>query len=208
MKNQSYIHLICGPMYSGKSSELIHFRNRELVADRSVQIFNYGEDDRYSSAASLASHNHQALPSKAVLSTDELNRHFDESIDTIILDEVQFFDSLIVDFVEYLRDMKSKKVFIAGLDCDFRGIPFTFSDSNLHMGDLMARSDLVKHLSAICTYNDKGGICGEDAYRTQRIIGGIPADYGSDVKLIGAKDSYEARCLEHHFVPGKPEYKF
>jgi thymidine kinase len=84
-------------------------------------------------------------------------------------------------------------VLVAGLDLDFRGEPFGL------MPELMSRADAISKLTAVCS------LCGEpNATRTQRLVGGLPAEYGAPLIAVGAADLYEARCREHHIVPGKP----
>jgi thymidine kinase len=81
------------------------------------------------------------------------------------------------------------RVLVAGLDLDFRGEPFG------PMPELICRAEEVTKLHAICV------ICGEHASRTQRLVNGNPANYHDPVILIGAQESYEPRCREHHVVP-------
>ena len=71
----------------------------------------------------------------------------------------------------------------------------------------MTKADHIERLFGICTYRSNVKICGENTKRTQRLIDQKPANYDSPIKLIGAKDYYEARCIDHHFVPGKPSFK-
>ncbi|MBL7050708.1 thymidine kinase [Candidatus Woesearchaeota archaeon] len=202
--NQGQIHIVCGPMYCGKSSELIRLARRELIANKTVQVFKYEEDNRYSEN-DLASHDKLFIPAEPVLYTSDIYQKLKENTDTIIVDEVQFLDDIIIPFSEYIRD-QGKRIILAGLDLDFRGEPFPFNKSNKHMGELLAKADYLEKLTAICTYSLNGKTCGEDAKRTQRLINQEPAPYNSPIKLIGAKDNYEARCIKHHFVPGKPVY--
>ena len=84
------------------------------------------------------------------------------------------------------------RVIVSGLDRDFRGEPFSF------MPKLLSRAEYVTKLSAICVK------CHTPATRTQRIIDGRPANYNDPIILVGAKDSYEARCRDCHEVPGRP----
>nr|WP_284142963.1 hypothetical protein [Caloranaerobacter azorensis] len=104
------------------------------------------------------------------------------------IDEVQFFDDGIVDLCRRLAD-KGLRVIVAGLDMDFRGEPFGPTP------DLMAIAEFVDKLTAVCV------ICGNPANRTQRLINGEPANYNEPTILVGAKESYEARCRLHHQVP-------
>ena len=98
-----------------------------------------------------------------------------------------------MDAVEALR-RSGRHVVVTGLNLDFAGRPFG------PMPELMARADEVTMLTAICV------ICGETATRTQRLVNGRPAAYTDPIILIGAQEAYEARCREHHVVPGKPDH--
>ena len=110
--------------------------------------------------------------------------------EVIAIDEIQFFDEGIVDICNYLAD-QGKRVMCAGLDMDFRGEPFSI------MPRLVTQAEFVTKLTAVCTK------CGAPATRTQRIINGKPANYKDPVILVGASESYEARCRHCHCVPGK-----
>jgi len=202
--NPGQIHVVCGPMYCGKSSELIRLARRELIANKTVQVFKYGEDKRYSEN-DLASHDKLFMPAEPILYISDIDQKLKKETDTIIIDEVQFLDDLIIPFSEYIRN-QGKRIILAGLDLDFRGEPFPFNNSNKHMGELLAKADYLERLTAICTYELNKKTCGKDATRTQRLMGQEPAPYNSPIKLIGEKDNYEARCIKHHFVPGKPIY--
>jgi thymidine kinase len=105
----------------------------------------------------------------------------------VAIDEVQFFDAGIVALCEALAD-EGLRVICAGLDTDFRGVPFG------PMPDLMARAEHVDKLHAICV------VCGQEASRTQRLIDGRPAAYDDPVVLVGAAEVYEARCRQCHQV--------
>src|SRR5262249_9724901 len=115
-----------------------------------------------------------------------------ESTTTVVgVDEAQFFDPSLV---EVCRNLASNgvRVIIAGLDVDFRGEPFG------PMPALIAQAELVDKLHAICV------VCGDEASRSQRLINGKPANFDDPVILLGAQESYEARCRQCHEVPGKP----
>jgi thymidine kinase len=106
------------------------------------------------------------------------------------IDEAQFFDAGIIGTAQELAD-KGIRVLVAGLDSDFRGEPFG------PMPVLMAQAERVDKLWAICM------VCGGAASRTQRLIDGKPARYNEPIIVVGASDLYEARCRQHHEVPGK-----
>ncbi|MEW5988148.1 MAG: thymidine kinase, partial [Chloroflexota bacterium] len=113
----------------------------------------------------------------------------------VAIDEVQFFDTEIVSICEKLAE-DGRRVICAGLDTDFRGVPFG------PMPDLMARAEQVDKLHAICV------VCGEEASRTQRLINGKPAAYDDPVVMIGAAEVYEARCRQCHQVNPPKNFGF
>jgi thymidine kinase len=105
----------------------------------------------------------------------------------IAIDEVQFLDSGIVALVTALAE-KGRRVILAGVDTDFRGEPFGA------MPQLMAVAESVTKLHAICV------VCGNPASRNQRLIDGEPARWDSPTIMVGAAQSYEARCRACHVV--------
>jgi thymidine kinase len=176
-------------MFSGKTEELIRRLRRAVIARQKVQVFKPGIDTRYHEER-VTSHNglnFEAKPTKSAL--DILN---DVSAETTVvaIDEVQFFDSEIIDVCETLAE-QGCRVICAGLDTDFRGVPFG------PIPDLMARAEQVDKLHAICV------VCGEEANRTQRLINGMPAAFDDPVVLVGAAEVYEARCRQCHEVRSK-----
>ena len=122
----------------------------------------------------------------------ELLDQLTEDTTVVGIDEAQFFDSAIVS-VSKLLAKRGMRVIVAGLDQDFRGEPFG------SMPVLMSLAENVDKLHAICM------VCGEPGTRTQRLVNGNPANYDDPIVIIGASEMYEARCGEHHQVPGKPE---
>lgn len=181
------ITLITGSMFSGKTEELIRRVRRALYARRSVQVFKPALDTRTETTI-VRSHNglrHEAI---AVDGSAELIARVDPDAALIAVEEVQFFDAGIVETCQLLAD-RGHQVIAAGLDMDFRGLPFG------PVPTLMAIADEVVKLRAICA------ICGMDASRSQRLIGGQPAPASAPTVLIGAQEHYEARCRHHHEVP-------
>lgn len=181
-----WLELICGPMFSGKSEELIRRLNRAFIAKQQVQVFKPALDNRYDAVA-VASHNGRTLEAQAVNSVQEMEAALAEDTQVVGIDEGQFLSGDLVPFVLDLAEA-GKRVMIAGLDLDFRGEPFG------PMPALLAHAESVEKLSAIC-------YCGRAATRTQRLIGGHPAHFDDPVILVGAAENYEARCREHHIVP-------
>ncbi|KAJ49154.1 thymidine kinase [Clostridium tetanomorphum] len=191
-KNHGWIEVIAGPMYSGKSEELIRRIRRAKIAKQKVQVFKPEIDNRYSNE-DVVSHCGDKEGAIPVRSSSEILKLIDDDTQVVAIDEVQFFDEDIVKVVNFIADM-DKRVICAGLDMDFRGEPFGY------MPQLMAVAEFVDKIQAICM------ICGNPATRTQRLINGNPANYNDAIVLVGAKESYEARCRRCHLVP-KDEVK-
>lgn len=180
------IELICGSMFSGKTEELIRRLRRAEIARQEVQVFKPAIDQRYH-VQKVTSHNglnFEALP--VALSSDILEA-LNPMTTVVAIDEVQFFDDGVIEVCEQLAH-EGKRVICAGLDTDFRGIPFG------PIPALMARAEEVSKLHAICV------ICGEEASRTQRLIAGQPAAFDDPVVMVGAAEVYEARCRQCHVI--------
>lgn len=178
---QGSIEVICGPMFCGKSEELIRRVTRALIARQRVQVFKPALDDRYHASA-VASHSRLTAEATAVRDVADLRARLDPGCEVLAIDEAQFLDESLVPLVEALAD-RGVRVVLAGLDLDFAGQPFGI------MPSLMARAEYVSKLSAICV------VCGAQASRTQRLVRS-----GSQV-LVGAAEAYEARCRHCHEAP-------
>jgi thymidine kinase len=184
------VELICGSMFSGKTEELIRRIRRAVIARQQVQVYKPAIDTRYHEER-VTSHNGLDFRARPISSAKGILTDLAPETTVVAIDEVQFFDPEIVYVCETLAD-QGKRVICAGLDTDFRGVPFG------PMPDLMARAEEVNKLHAICV------VCGEDANRTQRLINGEPAAFDDPVVLVGAAEVYEARCRRHHEVHGVP----
>ncbi len=190
--------VITGPMFSGKSIELIRQVNRFKIGGKRVIVFKYGEDRRYAeaAAASLDGLTTWAVPA---VSTEEIAMRVEADHEVVVIDEVQFFDDPIVELL--LGYVKSgKEVVVAGLNLDFRSKPFIFRGGTQTMADLIVHADSIFALHAICTAKESGKICGAPATRTQRLRDGEPVSIDEPVVQIGSAESYEARCIRHHFL--------
>ena len=185
-QTQGHIELICGSMFSGKTEELIRRIRRATIAKQQVQVFKPKIDDRYH-LERVTSHNGADFEAMPVASAREILTAVSPTTTVIAVDEVQFFDPAIIAVCNTLAD-DGKRVICAGLDTDFRGVPFG------PMPDLLARAEEVQKLHAICV------VCGEEASRTQRLIEGKPAAFDDPVVLVGAAEVYEARCRRCHQV--------
>ncbi|MCR5308159.1 MAG: thymidine kinase [bacterium] len=186
LNKTGYIEVICGPMFAGKTEELIRRIVRMEYAKKKFLAFKPAIDDRYSKTE-IASHNSRKIEAININKASDIYKFLDDSIQAVVIDEVQFFDE---EMIKVCNDLASKglRVICGGLDLDFRGEPFGI------MPKLLAYAEKITKLTAICL------CCGEEATRTQRIIDGHEAYYDDPVVLVGAKESYEARCRKCHKV--------
>ncbi|SHJ65213.1 thymidine kinase [Paramaledivibacter caminithermalis] len=185
--HHGWIEVVVGPMYSGKSEELIRRLKRAEIAKQNVVVFKPSIDDRYCKK-NVVSHNGSKIKAIDICKPQDIYKYINEDTQVIGVDEVQFFEEEIVGIIRDLAD-KGMRIIAAGLDMDFRGEPFGPTPK------LMAIAEFVDKLSAVCM------TCGNPAHRTQRLINGKPAKYSDPIVLIGATESYEARCRLHHEVP-------
>ena len=174
-----------GPMFSGKSDELLKEYDKKYHKSK-ILLFKPKIDNRYSDDE-VVSHQKRAYKCISISSAHEIYSYLTESLDCVCIDEVQFFDDEIIDIAEYLAN-KGIRVIVAGLDTDFRGEPFKIT------ANLLARSEDVTKLTAICVK------CGKEATRTQRLVNGEPASINDPIVLVGASESYEPRCRKCHCV--------
>ncbi len=187
------IEVICGPMFAGKTEELIRRTRRLEYARKNVVLFKPQIDDRYEKSY-IVSHNHNKALCVSLKSAHEMFNYVNDKTNAVVIDEFQFLEDEAVEIAIALS-RRGIRVIASGLDRDFRGEPFT------NMPRLLAYADSVTKLTAICV------CCGEPATCTQRIVNGSPASYDDPQILVGASESYEARCASCHTVPGK-KYKY
>ncbi|SES82273.1 thymidine kinase [Natronincola peptidivorans] len=181
------IEVIVGPMYAGKSEELIRRVNRAQIAELKVVVFKPAIDDRYC-GGNITSHNGKQLKCIAIDGAEEIMNYIEkEDFDVLAIDEVQFLGEAVIEVCQRVAD-KGKRVIVSGLDMDFRGEPFSV------LPHLMAMAEYVTKLTAVCM------VCKMPATRTQRLVNGQPAKYSDPIILVGAKESYEARCRKCHAV--------
>lgn len=204
------IEMITGPMFSGKSEELIRRIRRAMIAGQKVQVFTPALDFRGGENC-IYSHDERAIDAIPVNKSSEILEKIRADTEVIGVDEIQFLDDGIIDVALKLAS-RDIRVILACLNLNFRAEPFPFRNSKRTVADMIALSDYVDKLHAICTYKlkDKNGkprICGKEAHFTQRLIDGKPAPYNSPVIIVGSEELYEARCREHHIVPGRPNKK-
>jgi thymidine kinase len=186
------IEVIAGVMFSGKSEELMRRVRRALIARRRVQVFKSRLDSRYGGITQISSHTGLGIEAAPVDSAAEIFRLVKPDTEVVAIDEAQFLDDAIVAVATTLAE-RGVRVIIAGVDTDFRGLPFG------KLGELMAVAEDVAKLQAICV------VCGDLACRNQRLINGRPARFDSPVIMVGGSESYEARCRRCHRVPRQDE---
>jgi thymidine kinase len=214
---QGSIEVISGCMFSGKTDELIR---RLKTEDRSlkirvrsgyiapekagdyIRVFKASKDKRYD-PNSVASHSGSSYDAEPIneKQPDVILELISENTKVVGIDEAQFFSEGLVGVCHELAD-RGVRVIVAGLDTNFRGETYGI------MGDLIPQADVTDQEYAVCM------VCGDkQATRTQRVIiedipdgeeVRRPASYDDPITLVGASDFYEARCREHHEVPGKP----
>jgi len=183
-----WIEVVCGPMFSGKTEELIRRLRRAQIARQRVEIFKPTIDVRYSHDA-VVSHDETTLRSVAVDTAEQILL-LAGSARVVGIDEAQFFGLELIPVVEMLAQ-QGRRVVIAGLDLDYRGIPFE------PVPQLMAIAEYVTKLHAVCM------VCGGPAIFSQRLV-----KEGRRV-LVGTKGAYEPRCRNCFVYPveAKPKRK-
>lgn len=172
--NEGWIEVICGPMFSGKSEELIRRITRYHIARLAVQTFKPRVDTRYASGE-VVSHSRLSVSAQSVADSGELLRSVERRTVVVGIDEAQFFDLGLVEVVETLA-AAGKHVIVAGLDLDYLARPFE------PVPTLMTRAEYVNKMLAVCHR------CGGPGMYTQRVI------ESDDLVVLGATDAYEARC--------------
>lgn len=174
------LEVLCGPMFSGKSTELIRRLVRAQIAKQKIAVFKPHIDTRF---AGLGSHSKQEFPAYTIhKDTPAMLLDLVGDAQVVGIEEAQFFAPTIVQTVQILAE-QNKRVIVAGLDMDAWGRPFG------SMPILMALAEQIDKYTAICT------VCGDDATQSQKIVA------SGDAEDVGAADKYEARCRAHFSTP-------
>lgn len=180
------LEVVCGSMFSGKTEELMRRLRRAEYAKQNVLTIKHKIDNR-KNVATISTHDGDERIAFSIDNTkesiDKILELANKNIDVVGIDEIQFFPKEIIGVIIQLVH-NGKKVIVGGLDLDFRGEPFGIVPT------LMAFADSVLKLKAICV------VCGKDAHHTQRIVNGKAAKYDDPIIMVGAKESYEARCRD------------
>ena len=172
--NMGWIEVVVGPMFSGKSEELIRRLRRAEIARQRVQIFKPAIDERYA-VNEIISHSGLGIPSDSVTKAEEIISKVQPRTEVIGVDEAQFLGEGVVDVCTQLANL-GKRVIVAGLDTDYRGRPFE------PMPRLLAVAEEITKLLAICVR------CGNPAVHTQRLV------ESEELVVVGGGGMYEARC--------------
>jgi thymidine kinase len=178
-------------MFSGKTEELIRLVRRAMHARKRTQVFKSALDTRCDTTV-IRTHDGTSFTAMAVKDSRQVEENLLPDTQLVAIEEIQFLDDGIVELCQTLAG-RGVEVIVAGLDQDFRGQPFGF------MPSLLALADNVMKLHAICK------VCGEEASRTQRLVDGRPARWDEPTILIGADETYEARCRHCHIVRLPPK---
>ena len=189
MSETPKLHLICGPMFAGKSTFLIH--NAKILIDNGVKqdeimMVNHSFDKRYTDESNICTHDGLKMKSESFINLCELTHiieaHIEAQVDKIkyiFIDEGQFFNDLY-DEVKKLLCKYKKTIYIGGLDGDFK--------QELFPSRLI---DLLPFASTIIKLNAKCSDCNEDAPFTKRLI-----NSGNQI-LVGGSSEYKPVCLNH-----------
>jgi thymidine kinase len=179
--NLGWIEVICGPMFSGKSEELIRRLRRAMIARKRVQVFKPFLDDRYS-PDEIVSHGDMRMRSEVVQNAGEVLSKLDWRTEVVGVDEANFMGPDLIPVASKLAD-SGKQVILAGLDTDYMGRPFS------PIPELLALAESITKTLAICMR------CGNPAKHTQRLVA------SDELIVVGAAGMYEARC-RRCFEPG------
>jgi thymidine kinase len=172
--NMGWIEVIVGPMFSGKSEELIRRLRRAEIGKQRVQIFKPVIDQRYTKNG-IVSHSGLEIPSELVATGSDILAQVAPRTEVVGVDEAQFLGDSVVDACVKLADL-GKRVIVSGLDTDFMGRPFE------PMPRMLAVAEEITKLLAICMK------CGNPAVHTQRLVA------SEELIVVGASGMYEARC--------------
>jgi len=173
LKNTGWVEIIAGAMFSGKTEELIRRLNRAIIAKQQVEIYKPVIDTRYHDKY-VVSHNESQIRSTPVNFSQDILL-LAGNCDVVGIDEAQFFDEYLVEVVTRLAD-QGKRVIVAGLDMDYKGVPFG------PMPALMAIAEFVTKVHPICIK------CGAIAVYSHRLT------KDKETVIIGEKETYEPLC--------------
>lgn len=196
-----------GNMFGGKTAKTIFDLQRADYAGKSVQAFKISWDDRNESDILMANNGQLQYPVLSVANFYELKKAFRRDVDILAIDELQFWEDSILDFIK--EQSKERLVIGTGLQFDYRGESFALRDKKgkqhdskrYSVADLMGISTDVRQEWPVCTY-ENGSICGSDAYFPQRWRSdGILSRYCDETIVVGGEERYAPRCMDHWIKP-------
>ena len=187
MEKIGYLKIITGPMFAGKTEELLRHIHRLKYAKQKYLVFKPQVDNRYTTTE-VISHQNNKVQAIVISNEREIEKYLTTDRETVFVDEVQFFPPEIASFLGKLVQ-QGHQVIVAGLDKNFRGEPF-----NETIKTLLALSDYVEKLTAVCQ------VCQKEASFSQRIINGQPACFHDPLILVGGSETYEARCRSCYVI--------
>ena len=178
------VEVIAGPMFAGKTEELLRRVRRASIAGRKVAVFSHALDTR-SGGGRIASHAGLDTPSRPVAeAADIVVALGDDPPDLVAIDEAHFFGLALVPVVAELA-ARNMVVVVAGLDVTFTGEPFE------PLPSLMALAERVDKLTSICA------VCGADAIYHARVASSQASDPALVTENVGGLETYQARCRRH-----------
>lgn len=178
------VEVIAGPMFAGKTEELLRRVRRAAIAGQRVVVFSHALDTRAGSDR-IASHAGLDAPSQAVVSADEIVSAVGvDEYDIVAIDEAQFFGPPLLNVVRGLA-ARGLQVIVAGLDVTFLGEPFE------PLPSLMVGAERVDKLTAVCS------VCGADAIFHARKAAGGGSDVRAVTENVGGVETYQALCRRH-----------
>ncbi len=183
MERIGRVEVVCGPMFAGKTEELLRRVRRASIAGRQVVVVGHALDARYARDR-LTSHAGRDHPSVAATDPAEIEALVPDGTDVVAIDEAQFFGPGLVAVVGRLAD-RGLTVVVAGLDVTFNGKPFE------PLPSLMALAERVDKLTAICA------VCGEEAVFHVRVAAQLAGPEALVAANVGGLDAYQARCRRH-----------
>lgn len=200
-RTTGHIEAITGPMFSGKTEELIRRLRREKIGHGEIITFRPDRDNRYGDSPHLFSHNDQKFKAKIVKAdTKESLKKVKKTVleknpDVIAFDEANFWHNSLPEVCDELANKHSKRVIVAGLDLNFRGEPFEPMPKILTLAEYISK-ETARYVK-----------CGKPARWTQRLVDGDPAPYEDELIVVGSNERYEARCSDCYERPKKEETK-
>jgi len=190
------LEVVCGSMFSGKTEELMRRLRRSEFAKQNVLTIKHKIDVRRSNTSITSHAGKERLAFSIDNKVENVGRILElanKNIHVVGIDEIHFFPPEIIDVILELVD-RGKRVICAGLELDFRNMPFGIVPT------LMSLADEITKLKAICVK------CGNDAHHTQRVVNGVPAKFNDPIILVGAEECYEARCRDCFEIDVRKKY--